>query len=323
MMISEHELRERLLGEDDAVAEATLREHFTPVARMAMGFDWCPQPELRTEGEPEDDGDTEVDHQRRQQWRQRMIDLANGAERRLRRRRFQWRLRRRPQWPIVVCEGDSWVAHPLIHDLTDRLSDELRHSFNLLSQGAGGDLLAQMEREREMEAALVEVDARALLLSGGGNDMLDGFEDLQLDQQAGRDPIEWILEVLEPHMVSAMASMERVLTGVRRVAPTVPVVVHGYDYLRPGPPGRGRFLAPHFDRLGIDDHRVRLRSAVALVDRFNVHLGRLVAKHERVRHVDLRGRVPDDEWRDEIHPDKRGFSRLGDVVAEVLREEIG
>lgn len=314
MVITETELRQRLLGDDDEQAEQALRQHFVPVARRGLGFSWCPAPGL----EPEHD-----DESWRERWVQRMIDLANGAERRLRDRRYRWRLRRRPQWPIILSEGDSWVAHPFIHDLSDRLSDEDHHAFNVLCRGAGGDLLADMEREREQETALREAEARALVLSGGGNDMLAGFEDLLTAERGDAEPVEWILEVLQPHLDEAMCTMARVLEGVRGIDERIPVVVHGYDYLRVGERGKGRFLAPFFDELGLDDRAVRAGAIRGLVDRFNEGLQRVAERMERVRYVDLRGVVPDGEWEDEIHPDRRGFSRLGDRLAAVLLDEIG
>lgn len=316
MRYRESELRERLLGDDDELADATLRESFVATPRSALSYDWCPAPGLQVSPDEDEDEDW------KDRWVQRMVDLANEAEHRLRRRRFRWRQRRYPDWPVIISEGDSWVAHPFIKDLTDRLCDEDEHQYNVLSRGAGGDLLADVEREREHEEALRDGEARALVLSGGGNDMLAGFEDLVVADGPGAESAAWMLDILQPHMDQAMCTMRRVLDGVRQVDTRVPVVVHGYDYLRPGSVGEGRFLSPFFDRIGVSDYRVRVQTIRELVDRFNAGVQRIAGDFDRVYYVDLRNIVPDDEWVDEIHPDKHGFARLGDRIAEVLRREI-
>ena len=162
-----------------------------------------------------------------------------------------------------------------------------------------------------------------MVLSGGGNDMLAGFEDLVTADGPGPQTVDWILEILEPHMAGAMCAMERVLEEARRLDPRVPIIVHGYDYLRVREAGKGHFLGPYFDRIGVEDHATRTQAIRCLVDRFNTGLVEVAGRIDRVRYVDLRSIVPDEEWADEIHPDKHGFARLGDVIARALLEEIG
>ena len=89
MTIGEDELRERLQDEDDDRAEAALRQHFVPVPRAALTYSWCPAAEL--EPAPSDEEGW------KERWFQRMVDLANETEQRLRRRRYQWRRRRHPR----------------------------------------------------------------------------------------------------------------------------------------------------------------------------------------------------------------------------------
>lgn len=315
MTIRERDLVERLADEDDEVVESTLHEHFERASHGSpLAVDWCPRPTLavlpdEAAGPPE-------------QMSSRLMDLANATERRLRHNKFLWRRRRHPQWPVVLCEGDSWVAHPFQYDVTDHLLNEERHAFNVLSLGAAGDRIATMEAEAEYEVALREHAVSAVLLSGGGNDMIAGYRVLLDIETPAEDAVYQIFVVLEPHMRRAMATIERVVTTMRAAAPDVPIVVHGYDYLRVGARGNGRFLSHFFDHMGIEDPTQRTRVVRCLVDRFNHDLATVADKVSGVSYVDLRGLVPDDEWRDEIHPDKIGFGRVADALARVLLERI-
>lgn len=315
MPIGERELSERLSDDDDAVVTAALHEHFSPADGRALGPDWCPIPTLSVEpdlsaGPPEEVGS-------------RLMNLANGAERLLRTRRFRWRLRRQPAWPIVLCEGDSWVAHPFVFDAADHLMDERQYAFNLLSLGAAGDRIDAMEHAAEYRQALDDHDVAAVLLSGGGNDMLAGYEVL-LDLAMPVDEPEVVfINALEPHMRRALATIERVLAAVREADADVPIVVHGYDYLRVAPRGQGKFLAPYFDHMRIDDPGRRAHVIRCLVDRFNRDVERAAEGVGGVSYVDLRGLVPDGEWHDEIHPDKVGFARVAEVFAGAINAVIG
>ncbi|MEM7156473.1 MAG: SGNH/GDSL hydrolase family protein [Myxococcota bacterium] len=307
MTVDEHELRERLESDDDGVVEATLHEHFHPVPRAPLTYDWCPV--VEEHADHDDD------------WVRRLIGVANAAERRLRVRRFRWRRRNHPDWPIILCEGDSWVAHPQLRDLTDHLLDEDRFQFNVWAMGAAGDCLDDMAREREQEHALDVLDASALLLSGGGNDLIHGFEALDAIEELASDPVQQALDTIDPFMSAVMCSMQTVLEGVRARAPELPIVVHGYDYLRVAKEGKGKYLGPHLDPMGITDDEQRRFLIKRLVDRFNEDLVVVGGRVPGVHVVDLRG-MATDKWHDEIHPKKDGFEVMAAKIGQTLQRVI-
>ena len=71
-----------------------------------------------------------------------------------------------------VSEGDSWFQYPLVlRDIIDWLSDD----YAILDFAAAGDTLANMKRGiLDIVDALKREKSHGFLLSGGGNDLLDG-----------------------------------------------------------------------------------------------------------------------------------------------------
>ncbi len=317
MVTSESELHGRLLGDDDDEMEAALRERFEPRPEPTPFLSrWYPRTVGSDEPSAEPDGvGAEL--------RERLLRWANDAQRARRLRRFRRRHAAHPEWPVVVCEGDSWVAHPMITDITDHLLDDDRHPLSALGVGAAADLLRNMEAVHDHERAAQQHGAAAIVLSGGGNDLMLAFPGFLRPWRPGTDPTRLFTPAVDEHMRALSETMTRLLVSARKRLPRLPIVVHGYDYLRvvgyreEGKLGR---LLDHAGVRSLDERRALLR---AIVDGYNVRLRELVRAVEGVAYVDLRGVVDDDaEWHDEIHPSGAGFGRMTDRIAQVLLERI-
>lgn len=318
MTIRERELAARLSGNDDEDVYAALEACFCP--------DWSESPFL-PRWSPRDDLPVEPDHERAgtagPSLRDRMMDLANDAQRLWRRLRFDRRRTLDPHWPVVVCEGDSWVAHPIIDDITDHLLDDDDLPLHALGVGAASDELARMHDAHDHERMIEQHDASALVLSGGGNDLMLGFPAFLHPWRPGADPRRLLTDAVDARMSALMSTMRRLLVGTRTRWPTLPIVVHGYDHLRVARRGEGGHLAPFFDAAGIDGWDERRAVLWAIVDRYNEHLAATCACIEGISYVDLRGLVPDDaQWADDIHPTAEGFGRLSKRIGTVLLERI-
>ena len=171
---------------------------------------------------------------------------------------------------------------------------------------------------------MVEHDARALILSGGGNDLLVPFGDFLRPFFPGSEPRRLVDDdAVDSHMQRLMGTMRTLLNHTRVRMPKLPIVVHGYDYLRVAEPGSGRYLGPLFDAAGIDDPDERQAVLRVIVDRYNEHLLGVVNCVSDVIYLDLRAVVPDGEWHDEIHPNGDGFSRIGALFGACLDERLG
>lgn len=312
MRIGENELAERLRSRDDEAVYGTLVECFEPVPEGGpFGYHWQPRAGIVVAADPSLPSEG---------LRDRLLGLANYAQRSWRRHRFQRLRDEAPQLPVVVVEGDSWVAHPFIDDITDHLLDDERYPLLALGVGAAADLLGRMSSALEHEQAIVEHGARALVLSGGGNDLMNVFSRFLRRYAPGSDPQRLLTEAVDDEIDRLMGTLCGMLA---RLEDHVPVVVHGYDYLRVRAPGKGGLLGPFFDDAGIEDPRERTQVLWAIVDRYNEHLRRATQRMRWVSYVDLRGCVvPDAEWNDDIHPTEAGFGRLTERIADALLERL-
>jgi hypothetical protein len=275
-------------------------------------------------------------------------DHANELTRRRRQTLFRKRLEAGEKRPILVAEGDSWFHFPIfLRDIVQQLgADHL-----IWSVGAAGEQLASMVEpneprgERDYRRALREYagDTRALLLSGGGNDLVgadpDGTRVLTLlarRYEPGRTA-SWFIDTPEFHrrLVLIEASLRRVFADVEAHHPGVPVLIHGYDYALPWPSGddderrpswtkRDGYLGRTLVELGFRDIELRTKLVRCLIDELNAIQRKLaggtnpLGAFAHVFHVDLRGTLGPNQWADELHPSDQGYA----IVAERFRAQL-
>lgn len=266
---------------------------------------------------------------------------------------------RREKRGVLVAEGDSWFDYPFF----DVLGMLEAAGYEVESAAHRGDTLedmahdeAQVERlARAFESVARRTQTpRAILLSGGGNDIAGDALAVVLNHARSGLPAlnAGVVEgILGERLRTAMASLVGIVTRLCEVhfGSRVPVIVHGYDY--PVPDGRGYlggawllpgpWLEPGFRRKGhvpraSSERRAALeRNALVLrdlIDRYNVMLAALVrdlsaAGASHVRHVDLRGTLSaaipagyKADWGDELHPTKAGFAKVASRIAAVIEE---
>ncbi len=240
---------------------------------------------------------------------------------------------------VIIAEGDSWFDYPL-HDVLSMLED--KHGYDVESVAHRGDTLESMAfapSQAEMLYRLIHrargrrTRPRAILLSGGGND-LAGEEFQQLlnhakSPHAGLNSkiVEGLIhERLHDALIVLISATTKVCENL--LDTKVPILVHGYDYAIPD--GRGFFsgfgklpgpwLGPGFDAKGfplkktLEQRREILRF---LIDQQNEMLARVAALtgFDHVSHVDLRGVLSNHEdywnwWANELHPTKKGFAAV-------------
>jgi lysophospholipase L1-like esterase len=182
---------------------------------------------------------------------------------------------------------------------------------------------------------------RAILLSGGGNDIAgDEFAVLlnhrgaSLGTLNGRIMDGIINERLRFAVLSVIATVTRLSKlYFNRVTP---VVIHGYGY--PVPDGRGYlggawvlpgpWLEPGFRRKGYLNLVENSGVMVDLIDAFNTMLATIPKEKglEHVTYLDLRsllsnelaGRAYRKSWENELHPTRAGFQSVADEFNRVL-----
>ena len=245
----------------------------------------------------------------------------------------------------LVAEGDSWFDYPF-YDVLKLLDDA--HGYDVHSVAHRGDAVETMaygdgqldDFARCLERVLrAGTEPKAILLSGGGNDVAgDQFELLinhRLSPQPGLN--DAILEgVLHQQIRLAYVTIISSVTqlSMRYLGRAVPVIVHGYGY--PVPDGRGfwggfgplpgPWLEPGFREKGYEDLGERIAIAAQLIDSFNSMISEIAAAPEfaHVHYVDLRGALSNnpsnyrDSWGNEMHPTERGFQAVTKLIADVI-----
>lgn len=245
---------------------------------------------------------------------------------------------------VLIAEGDSWFDYPL-HDVLSDLED--LYGFDVESVAHMGDTVEEMaysDGQLDDFSRLVEkvlrtgVKPRAILLSGGGNDVAgDEFAILLNHAASGIAGLnEAIVSgVVDTRLVDAYTCILGAITDVCKglVGHAVPIVVHGYDY--PVADGRGflggwgplpgPWLEPGFRRKGYSDKAVRQKICIMLIDRFNQMLAGLAGKppFEHVRYLDLRNTLSHGadykkSWANELHPTASGFELITKKFAAAI-----
>lgn len=255
----------------------------------------------------------------------------------------------------LVAEGDSWFDYPMFEDVLESLEDE--HNFKVRSAAHHGDTAASMAYEagqlRKLHAAVRDLageghKARAVLVSCGGNDVVDALASLLNHGGSGLERVNGsVLDgVLRQQIPAAIASLLGSIHafceqyfGERR-----PVLIHGYG--PPVPDGRGYpllglagpWLKPVFARRGHVTGEPQAEAELAanrdvmaeLMRVFNDEVlpGVVAASGPGVFQIDVRaalsneltGRRYADAWRDEMHATERGFKAVAAVFARRIVE---
>jgi lysophospholipase L1-like esterase len=247
---------------------------------------------------------------------------------------------------LLIAEGDSWFDYPF-----NSVLGELENlSYEIESVAHRGDTAEEMAYDASQLAKLAglfekleqrgEVP-RAILLSGGGNDVAGNELAVVLNhKQSGLPAVneEVARGVIVGRLRIAMASLIGALTELSRrtFGRKVPVLVHGYDY--PVPDGRGYiggfwvlpgpWLEPAFRLKGYADMNERARVMTDLIDRFNDMVASLAGQPglEHVTYVNLRrtlsneleGKKYKKLWANELHPTDLGFKTVAAEFHKVI-----
>ena len=247
-----------------------------------------------------------------------ILDLANSVSSRLRNRRygiakndprFKDRIR-------VVAEGDSWFQHPGRNVLD--VVDQLFNHYNIFSLAAAGDVLSRMVRANDYIPAVKQEQARVLLISGGGNDLLGRLDSVLVAAGDNKDPRSYF----GTEFVRRLNNLANLYRAVLSTASTelpddVIIVTHGYDYVVPL--SGGPWLGPKLAAKGLRSTQLQREAIHFIIDSFNDMLRRVARDFPRVYVVDLRGTVPEDGWYDEIHPDNEAFQQVALKIQQQIQ----
>ncbi|OGT54770.1 MAG: hypothetical protein A3E01_18830 [Gammaproteobacteria bacterium RIFCSPHIGHO2_12_FULL_63_22] len=244
----------------------------------------------------------------------------------------------------LICEGDSWFDYPF-HDVLKQLEDG--YAYEIETVAHKGDCVEEMAysggqlddfTRRVAKVLRSGVSPKAILLSGGGNDIAGDEFAILLNHAASGTPglnESIVTGVIDERLFDAYVAILSAVNTICKhmVGRVVPVVLHGYDY--PVPDGRGfgggfgplpgPWLEPGFRVKGyaaMDERKTHINS---LIDRFNVMVGRVVKlpAFTNATHLDLRKTLSNGTdyknwWANELHPTKKGFDLVAARYAAVI-----
>lgn len=245
---------------------------------------------------------------------------------------------------VLIAEGDSWFDYPL-RDVLRLLEDD--YLYDVESVAHKGDCVEDMahsegqfvEFTRRLEKLFRDGKVpRAILLSGGGNDIAGDEFALLLNHAASTLPPlneDIVRGMIDVRLKEAYISIISGLTTITKkfLGRPIPIITHGYD--RPVPDGRGflggwwklpgPWLKPGFERKGHSDRGKNTVLIAQLIDRFNAMLGAVSALPEfaHVHYLDLRGTLKNDGtykkfWANELHPTATGFDLVTKKFADAI-----
>lgn len=245
---------------------------------------------------------------------------------------------------VLIAEGDSWFDYPGL-DILSCLEDE--YLFDVESVARKGHCLEDMaytggqfeDFARKLEKLLREQTVpRAILLSGGGNDIAgDEFALLLNHAASSLTPLngDIVKGVVDVRLRAAYLSMIGGLTDIAKsyLNRPIPIIMHGYGYAVPDGRGflggfsllPGPWLEPGFRNKGWPSLNDNKKVIGDLIDRFNSMLQGVSAIPQlgHVYYVDLRNCLRDDakyknDWANELHPTRSGFRTVTKKFAELI-----
>lgn len=245
---------------------------------------------------------------------------------------------------VLLAEGDSWFDYPF-YDVLQILEDDF--AFDVESVAHKGDAIEQMaygggqlhDFTRLLEKLLAQNRApRAILLSGGGNDVAGDEFTMMLNHslsQARGINQQVLTGVIDERIKNAYIFIIAAVTRVcqARIGKPIKILIHGYDY--PVPDGRGflggfaflpgPWLEPGFRVKGYTDLPERIGIVKGMIDRLNKMQSELARLDEfsHVKHIDLRQTLSTGAdykrwWGNELHPTERGFQKVAAKIAAAV-----
>ena len=244
-----------------------------------------------------------------------------------------------PDWIPVIAEGDSWFAFPgvlLRMNVISHLQYTFKARMTFLRISYHGDRLHDMlngAQYRKLKRMFChESRFKALLFSGGGNDIVQSMESFVTKRgncKRWQDCIDQ--EALDLKILQLETLYHKLIRTRDKFNPECRIYVHSYDYSSVnGQPVKigtlvlsKAWLEPVFVRMGIDSKRTQRRIVRHVIDEFFSMLKRVeFAYPERFTVIDTRGTLKSSDWTDEIHPSHEGFERIAGKIAKRLAKDF-
>jgi lysophospholipase L1-like esterase len=248
----------------------------------------------------------------------------------------------------ILAESDSWFSMGAIP--STNLTTELRFARSAIVVNAAypGDTIRHMSEisdNQPLRKMLVErnfaFEWDLILLSGGGNDLIDAALSLVVAPPVGVagsiNPADCVNHARLATLVEDVQAGYRRIAALREASEIpanrgIPIVVHTYDYPTPrnspakfvGIPVRGPWLFPALNSAGVFDPTLRQAISDYLLRALGDGIAALeagpgaIANFHVVKTRDTLERAQpgatgsSGDWQNEIHPNVKGYKKLGE-----------
>jgi hypothetical protein len=240
---------------------------------------------------------------------------------------------RNPTAKRALFFGDSWFQYPFkAADLAKQIPRHFKSTL-FFNRGVAGRDSAQWKRGlSEIQDLIRTYDFDAILLSGGGNDVV-GEEIREFVKEAGElqtgGRIDWggpvpqvvrdhlRLDIFDKALGYAMADLSLVIKLRDRFSPRSFIYVHTYDEIFPD--GRGfrglikAWVQPALNTVGLTNPNDQRALSNWLLAQFARRLQKLISGNSNMRLVNSLGTLTKpSQWENEIHPTGAGFKLIAE-----------
>jgi hypothetical protein len=223
----------------------------------------------------------------------------------------------------VMAEGDSWFQYPFIlHDVIDHIAD--RDDVAVRCFSAAGDVLSNMVARPQFLEAIRTERPKYFLISGGGNDLVDGdgLRKLLNPFDPKLKPKNYLNAEYTAFKARLLRLFKDIFNLIYNEDPTIHIICHGYSYAIPNSE-RGPWLGRPMEDIGITDRALQKQIMTLIVDDINTAVGKAAAAARKtgvtVSFVDNRELVPADGWHDEFHPNSEWFGKVAETLSALIK----
>ncbi len=254
----------------------------------------------------------------------------------------------------LLAEGDSWFSMSGFPAYNLLFALRFRKITQIVSCAFPGDTIvhiSELAKNRNFREALTTPGCnwRAILLSGGGNDLIDEADDILIPEQR-RDassiggPADYCDQERLQKLIDEVQGGYRRLAGLRAGYGShyqkAPMITHTYDYATPrNAPARffflslGPWLYPALKGAQVPQS-AWVPVADYLIDRLAEGILSLQKGQNRIKNfyvLDTRGTLKrakleetgsSPDWQNEIHPNDDGYKKLAKILETKLAELI-
>lgn len=247
--------------------------------------------------------------------------------------------------PAIISEGDSWFDYPpkaIIAGAPTNVIDHIQRKrrFNLLRLESSGDEAVNMltgKQKHNLASLLKKYSGQldVLLFSGGGNDIVGKWdmESFLKPWKNGMSPEDAVNKLRFRRKLKQIEIAYLSLIDMRDdYCPGCVIITHGYDYFIPSDQGAqfvwgiiktDPWIKPYMDAMNIPVGDAQNKIARFMIREFNTTI-RAIADDPKYkdgfRMARTAGTLTKNEWQNEIHPTKNGFSKIANLIyAEMVK----